>query len=84
MVIPNSSKYSGKSRSLAQSLEHSSEMSARRYVEEIGSADMVVTKRLAGVTSEVNLGHHVAHTPPSRMNNIFIIFLPFSGFAEET
>ena len=38
-------------------------MPARRYVEEIGSAAMLATKRSAGVTPEVNLRECVTHKP---------------------
>ena len=39
-----------------------------RYVEEIGSAAMLATERLAGVAPEVNLREHVAHTPLPSVN----------------
>ena len=34
-----------------------------RYMEDIGSAAMLATERLAGVAPEVNLRELVAHTP---------------------
>ena len=39
-------------------------MAAYRYVEENGLATMLATKRLAGLTREVNLREYVTHTPP--------------------
>ena len=41
-------------------------MPAYRYVTEYGSAIMLATKRLTGVTPEVNLRERVAHMLPSR------------------
>ena len=41
-------------------------MPAYRYATEYGSAIMLATKRLTGVTPEVNLRERVAHMPPSR------------------
>ena len=38
-------------------------MSSCRYVEEIGLAAMLATKRSAGVAPEVNLGECVTHMP---------------------
>ena len=43
-------------------------MLACRYVEENGSAAMLATKRLAGVTPEVKLSEHVKCTPPPSTN----------------
>ena len=43
-------------------------MPALRYVEEIGSAAILATKRLAGVTPEVNLRKLLTCTPLSGMN----------------
>ena len=43
-------------------------MPARRYVEENGSATMLATKRLVGVTPELNLREHVTCTPPPSAN----------------
>ena len=45
-------------------------MPAHRYMEEIGLAAMLATKRLAGVAPEVNLGECVAHTPLSSVNKV--------------
>ena len=46
-----------------------SPMRAHRYVEKNGSAAyMLVTKRSAGVTPEVNLREHITHIPLSNMN----------------
>ena len=39
-----------------------------RYVEEIGLAAMLAAKRLAGVTSKVNLRDHATHMPPPNAN----------------
>ena len=43
-------------------------MPACRYVEEIDSAAMLATKRLAGVTPEVNLREHVTCMPQPSVN----------------
>ena len=43
-------------------------MPAYRYMEQNGSATMLVAKSLAGVTPEVNLRECVAHMPMSSMN----------------
>ena len=43
-------------------------MPGHRYVEELGSAAMLATKRLAGVTPEVNLMECVTWTSPSSVN----------------
>ena len=43
-------------------------MPGRRYMEEIGSAAVLATKRLEGVTPEVNLRKHVTHMPPPSVN----------------
>ena len=52
-------------------------MPAHRYVEEIGSAAMLVTKRSAGVAPEVNLRHASCMPPPS-MNKA-----AYSGFESQ-
>ena len=39
-----------------------------QYMEENGSAAMLATKRLAGVTPEVNLRYYVTYTPPPSVN----------------
>ena len=38
-------------------------MPTHKYMEQIGLAAMLVAKRSAGVTPEVNLREHVTHTP---------------------
>ena len=43
-------------------------MPAHRYVEDNGSAAMLVTKRSAGVTPKVNLGECVTHRSPPSVN----------------
>ena len=43
-------------------------MPAHKYVEDNGSAAILAAKKLAGVTSEVNLNEHVTCTPLSSMN----------------
>ena len=43
-------------------------MPAHKYVEDNGSAAMLAAKKLAGVTSEVNLNEHVTCTPLLSMN----------------
>ena len=43
-------------------------MPSYRYMEENGSAAMLATKRLAGVTPEVNLRYYVTYTPPPSVN----------------
>ena len=50
-------------------------MPARRHVEEIGSAAMLVPKRLAGVAPEVNLREHLTHMPMPSANKA-----PHPGF----
>ena len=45
-------------------------MPGHRYVEELDSAAMLATKRLAGVTPEVNLGEHVTHTTPPSVTRL--------------
>ena len=50
-------------------------MPAHRHVEEIGSAAMLVPKRLADVAPEVNLRDHVTHMPMPSANKA-----PHSGF----
>ena len=45
-------------------------MPAHRYVEENGSATMLTTKRSAGVTTEVNLKHHVTCMPLPSMSTL--------------
>ena len=44
-------------------------MPAHRYVKENGSAAMLATKRLAGITPEVNPREHVTHMPLLSVNN---------------
>ena len=44
-------------------------MPASSYVEELGLAAMLVTKKSAGVTPEVNLREHVTYMPLERTNN---------------
>ena len=44
-------------------------MPAHRYGEEIGLAAMLASKRLAGVTPEVNLTEHVTCMPLPSANN---------------
>ena len=43
-------------------------MPIRRYIDENGLAAMLVVKRSAGVTLEVNLREHVRYTPPPKAN----------------
>ena len=43
-------------------------MPARRYMEEISSAALLATKRLAGVTPEVDLRKHVTCMPLPSVN----------------
>ena len=52
---------------------------ARRYVEENGSVAMLVTKRLAGVTSEVHLRECVTYTPPPGVNKASTLALKPGG-----
>ena len=43
-------------------------MPAYRYMEENSTADILATKRITGVTPEVNLIEHVTHMSPLSMN----------------
>ena len=43
-------------------------MPAHRYVEENGSAAILVTKRLGGVIAKVDLRECITHMPPPSMN----------------
>ena len=43
-------------------------MPAHRYMEQIGSAAILETKKSAGVAPELNLWEHVTHTPPPSTN----------------
>ena len=43
-------------------------MPACRYVEVIGSAAMLATKRSAGFTPYMNIREHVTHLPPTSTN----------------
>ena len=41
---------------------------SQKYVDDNGSAAMLVTKRPAGITPEVNLREHASHTPLPGVN----------------
>ena len=43
-------------------------MPACRYVEVVGSAAMLATKRSAGFTPDMNIREHVTHLPPTSTN----------------
>ena len=50
-------------------------MPTHRYMEEIGSATVLASKRSAGVAPEVNHGEHVTHTHTPSANKVAL-----SGF----